>query len=789
MKKGVTMSQRTGYLASKWRSLASVALASIGIPILTTTALAQDGARDQQVQAPQELEQIIVTARKRDESIQEAPLAIVAFSEKMLSERNVVRIQDINQLTPNLTIETGAGVAGGASFVMRGIGSYDYELYADSPVSFYVDGVLWARPHTVNGEMFDIDRIEVLYGPQGTLFGRNTTGGAISVHTRQPSDVFGFEQKVGYGADNEYLARTLLNTGSFADGRLKAIFGYFHSQNDGWQRDLNNSLKNSPGSRNINSVMGQLHGDLAEKLSFDWRGDWRRIDYVPTAYELIDVSHDLINYYANSPANGGNPFIYVNDRTILKNIYQDVVSHGSDEESGGTSLTINYNPSAELNIRDILAYRKMNQFTLNDPGGQGFLFGPVLDPVTFQPAGIQPVTPLDAVTNNRQHQISDELQFTGEVDRINYAAGVFYFEEKSHGRQFTNGTFVLPGGLEGVNFAAGRDYALDTKSTAAYGQVSYRPPVLEDRLEITGGLRYTNDRKGFSQLIYSNGLQAATQNLDKTWNNVSYLGSVRYKLTDDVNAYVRYSTGYKAGGFNPGTIQEPYNPEKAKAVEVGLKSFFWDKRINLNLALFHTKYNDLQTTQFVEKNGSQSNQVLNAAQATYDGGEVEFAMKPVEELRIDLSVGLIDPKYQSFIIQDPVTLLPKDVSDTAKFQLLSKQSYRVGLEYDVRPVPVGRLSASVDFTYKSERFWYAVQEFNPRNDIIKGNPARILTANINWGSIPLGKGDAVLNLGVHGNNLLNQALVEAGADLGSLGAGFINFARPRSWMVDATVAF
>ncbi|HEY3657394.1 MAG TPA: TonB-dependent receptor [Steroidobacteraceae bacterium] len=783
------MSQGTQYIAAKRQLLSIAAVASMCMLTLVKPALAENNAIRPQEQPAQELEQITVTARKRDENIQEVPLAIVALSEKMIKERNVVRIQDINALTPNLTIETGAGVAGGASFVMRGIGSYDYELYADSPVSFYVDGVLWARPHTVNGEMFDIDRIEVLYGPQGTLFGRNTTGGAINVKTRQPKDDFGFEQKGGYGSNNEFESRTIVDTGSFAAGKMKAMLGYFHSQMDGWQRDLNTSDRNSPGSRNVNSVLGQLHGDATDTLSFDWRFDWRRIDYVPTAYELIDVSQDLITYYANSPANGGNPFVYVNRPTILRNIYQDVASKGSDEESGGTSFTLNYNPSRELNIKDILAYRKMDQFSLNDPGGQGFLYGPVLDPVTFLPAGIQPVTPLDAVTNNRQHQISNELQFTGEVDRFNYAAGVYYFEEKSHGRQFTNGTFVLPGGLEALNFAAGRDYYLDTKSAAVYGQLSYRPPVLDDKLEVTGGVRYTNDRKGFSQTIYSNDVETATQSLDKEWNNVSYLASLKYKLTDDVNAYLRFSTGYKAGGFNPGTIQAPYNPEKAEAVEVGLKSLFWDNRINLNLALFHTKYNDLQTTQFVEQNGSQSNQVLNAARATYDGLEIEFAVKPVEDVRIDLGVGLIDPKYQSFIIQDPVTFLSKDVSDTAKFQLLSKQSYRVGLEYDVSAVTVGKLSANVDFTYKSERFWYAVQEFNPRNDIIKGNPAHILTAHINWASIPLGKGDALLTLGLHGNNLLNQNLVEAGADLGSLGAGFINFARPRSYMIDATVSF
>jgi iron complex outermembrane receptor protein len=755
------------------------------MPMLTAAAVA-DGNK----QASTELEQITVTARKRSENLQEAPLAVVALSETMIKERNIVRIQDINQLTPNLTIETGAGVAGGASFVMRGIGSYDYELYADSPVSFYVDGVLWARPHTVNGEMFDIERIEVLYGPQGTLFGRNTTGGAISIQTKKPNAAAGFEQKVGYGSNNEYESRTILNTGLFADGKLKAMFGYFHSQMDGWQHNLNTSLKESPGARNVNSVLGQLHGDPTDTLSFDVRFDWRRIDYIPTAYELIGVSPDLIKYYSTSPALGGNPFVYVTEPKILGNLYQDNATPGSNEESGGSSITVNYSPSRALNLKNILAYRKMNQFTDNDPGGQGFLYGPVLDPATFKPAGNQAVTPLTAVTNNRQHQISDEFQLTGEVERFNYVAGAFYFEEKAHGRQFVDGTFVLPGGVAAVNFQSGRDYELTTKSSALYGQLSYRPPVLDDRLELTGGLRYTNDKKSFSQLIYANGSQTGTQSLDKESNNVSYLASVKYKVDDNVNVYARYSTGYKAGGFNPGTIQAPYNPEKVSAIELGLKSFFFENRLNFNVAVFHTNYDDLQTTQFVETaSGTQSNEVLNAAKATYDGFEVELAVKPVEDLRVDIGVGIIDPKYKHFYIQDPMTLLQKDVADTAKFQLLSKQTFRVGAQYQVSAVKVGDLTANIDFTYKSKRYWYAVQEFNPRNEIIKGNPAHLLTANINWGGIPLGNNGALINFGVHGNNLLNQDLVEAGADLGSLGAGFINFARPRSYMVDVTVFF
>ncbi len=779
------MSDRGKNLPSKSRLLSAVAV----VPLLTLGVFEPGNVVAAEERPSYALEEITVTARKRTESLQDAPLAIVAFNENLIKQQNIVRLHDINHLAPNLTVETGAGVAGAASVTIRGIGSYDYELYADSPVSFYVDGVLWARPHTINGEMFDLERVEVLYGPQGTLFGRNTTAGAISLHTKQPGEDFSLEQKLGYGSDSEITARTIVNTGAFGGDKFKAKFGYFRHEMDGWQRDLNSSPSTSPGARKSDSLMGQLHGDLSDKLSFDIRADWRTIDYIPTAYQLIDVTDDVINYFNMSPGLGGDPFLYVTEPKILDEVYQDNAVPGSREETWGGSLTVNYSFSPAANLKNIFAYREMDQFTDNNPGGQGFLLGPILDPVTFAPAGIAPVTPLAAVTNNKQHQISNELQLTGEAGRLNYAVGVFYFEESADGSQFTDLTFVLPGGTSALNLQAGRVYALTTKSTAAYGQVSYTPPILDDKLEITGGLRYTHDKKDFFQNIFNGGVPTATQSLEKSWNDVSEIISLNYSWTDEVNTYARYATGYKAGGFNPGTIQDPYNPENVEAFEIGLKSFFWDRRVNLNIAAFHTKYDDLQTTQFIfASDGSQSNAVLNAAKATYTGLEVELAVVPVENLRLDFNLGLVDPKYKSFLITDPVTLMPKDISDTAEFQLMSKTSFRVGAQYDFSFVTVGELTASVDYTYKSKRYWYAVNEFNPRNEIIKGNPANIMTAHINWAEIPLSNTGAMLRIDLHGYNLLDQDRVEAGADLGALGSGFINFARPRSFMAEFTVS-
>jgi iron complex outermembrane recepter protein len=755
--------------------------------ILMGTAFAPSYAQDTKASATTGgLDEIVVTARKRAESVQDVPLSISTFSAKSIERQNIMRVEDINRLAPNLTVENGAGVGSAASFVLRGIGSYDYELYADTPVALYVDGVYIARPQASNGEMFDLERIEVLYGPQGTLFGRNTTGGAIAMYTRGPADKFQFQQRAAYGTDNEIILRSVLDTGELGTSGWKAKLGYYRRQMDGWQEDLNTKKSTSPGSRTVNAFAGQLHGDVGD-LKVDIRGDYRHTKYRPTAYELIGVTQDVIDYFSRSPQYGGNPFVYTTERNLLKKLYQNNAYPAAKDESWGTSLTLEYAMSPAFNIKNVLAYRKLKLFSNNDPGGQGFLFGEVLDNTTFLPAGIAPVTPLNAVTTSRQNQISNELQVTGNLGQFDYLLGLFYFREKSHGSQFVDATFVLAGGLFALNNNVGKTFNLKTTSTAAYGQISYRPAMFDNKVEITGGLRYTRDEKGFDQILFLNGGVTGTQALKKNFENVAGSLSINYKINSDVMIYGRYATGYKAGGFNPGTIQPPYNPEKAQAFEIGFKSDLFDNVVRLNAALFHTKYDDLQTTQFLFTGTEQLNVILNAAQATYTGGEAQLTIAPTSNFLINGYVGVIKPKYKKFIIEDPTTFQPIDISNTAHFQLLSKYNFGVGAEYTFGTVGIGELSARVDYAYKSKRFWYASDELNPRNHIIAGNAADILSASIMLDKIAIGNSE--LQIQFRGDNLLDQERVEAGADLGALGSGFVTYARPRSFMLQVTGTF
>ena len=210
--------------------------------------------------------------------------------------------------------------------------------------------------------------------------------------------------------------------------------------------------------------------------------------------------------------------------------------------------------------------------------------------------------------------------------------------------------------------------------------------------------------------------------------------------------------------------------------------------VRFNAALFYTKYNDLQTTQFLFTGTEQLNVILNAAKATYKGAEAQLTIAPTRGLQFNAYGGIIDPKYESFTIQDPTTLKTIDISDTAHFQLLSKFNFGVGAEYNFGEMSFGELSARIDYAYKSKRFWYASDELNPRNHLIAGNPAKILSATISLDKIPIYKASTV-QVQLRVDNLLNQDRVEAGADLGALGSGFITFARPRSFLLQLTGNF
>ena len=222
-----------------------------------------------------QLQEILVTARKVQEQLQQVPISITALSAEAIKQHDIVTLDQIRDLVPNLDVGVTAGSTTAANIYIRGVGTYDYQIYTDAPVTTYIDGVLNARPDATLFEVADLERVEVLRGPQGTLFGRNTTGGAISLITKGPSDQAGVEQRLDYGTYNDLDSRTIINTGELGDSGFKAKLMFTHHQRDGYVSNLDAGAEDGdPGSLNSNSLWFSLHGDLSSNLHLDYRADY-----------------------------------------------------------------------------------------------------------------------------------------------------------------------------------------------------------------------------------------------------------------------------------------------------------------------------------------------------------------------------------------------------------------------------------------------------------------------------------------------------------------------------------
>jgi iron complex outermembrane receptor protein len=495
----------------------------------------------------------------------------------------------------------------------------------------------------------------------------------------------------------------------------------------------------------------------------------------------------VIKYFSQSPNYGGDPF-------QISPHYQDTVRLPANQlpdqhdEILGHSLTLNYDLSDAVRIKDIVAYRSV-AMDEHPPQGEGNLRGPLF-------TGVGEVNPFYTLhIHDRQYQISNEFQLTGTFDRFRYAAGLYYFEENGSGKNANFFTFVNPPSpgfpqLTGFNITTDRIYGLDSKSYAAYGQTSYTPPILDDKVEITAGLRYTRDEKTLSESDYSNAALTGSQNLANNWHNLSWLTTLKYQWTDDLMTYFTASTGYKSGGYNPGALQPPYNPELATAYEAGLKSEWFDKRLRLNATVFQTDYDDAQINQFiVTPTGSLATIVTNAGKATYRGGELEITALVGNGWQVDTAFGYVDPQYKVYMTLDPKTGQQINVANEARFPYVSNASLSIGIQYEFPPMDWGDLTARVDYSYKSARVFFPLNRLNPFNDAVASGDYHDLSARLLLANIPVGGWAQNVKSEFFVTNLLDRHERIAGIDFGALGFGTDTYNRPRAFGFSITADF
>jgi iron complex outermembrane receptor protein len=566
----------------------------------------------------QQLETIVVTARKRAENLQDTPIAITAFTNKTIEQQGLTRLSDLASLTPNLSFSPTANVSGSAnaaSVFIRGIGQTDFTLTTEPGVGIYLDGVYIGS--SVGGvlDLVDIDHVEVLRGPQGTLFGKNTIGGAISVTTQTPGKSFGGQVEVDTGsydrADAKFSVNLPINDKLFTKVSLATV------NVDGYEKRI--IAGDTLGGRNDLIGRFALRYLASDRLTFDLAASYTRDrdDSAPTTMLAVGnpaVSAVLGIYNASVPAS--QQYSYENFGTGNPYTTKGTGPDFSNLDLYDVAGTFNWAITDNISLKSISAYRHFSSDFGRDSDSSPILYNSTTD-------------------NYGEAQVSQEFQLTGRsfADRLKWAAGLFYFNETGHDTNlvYIPGAFgsaigVPPGdnlGASSFTIVSGGGSA--TTSYAAYGQGTY---AITNALSLTFGLRYTSEDKTFSPNQYVQEARDAgisyaagpgllldplisSQTVKTTTNQTSPKVSLEYKFDRNILGYVSYSTGFKGGGFDQrifpgrfyGTYGTPtfqlatapsYGPEKANVYEVGLKMTGFENRARLNLAAFHTDYDDIQ---------------------------------------------------------------------------------------------------------------------------------------------------------------------------------------------------
>ncbi len=730
------------------------------------------------------LEEIIVTARRREEAMQDTPISVSALSSASLERSNVQALDDITRLMPNVSIQAQSGFLSGNTAFIRGIGSQEPLLSVDSPVGIYLDGVYIGRNNASNLELVDLERIEVLRGPQGTLFGRNTTGGAISMVTKKPATDFGVEQKVTVAQYDEYAARTRIDTGTLGDSGVSATLSYMHRQRDGW---LNNKYANgahTQGALNTDAIWAKVHGEWGG-FQADYTFDWTDMRGVPGGFQTRFLSPLLRSYYANTTGN-----------SLLSEVQEDYNKNFSVRSIErqkvkiiGHALTLQYDVNDAITLKSITGRRtyKAALGTAYSPPG---VFGNTT-------TGIREVLLYSADAKDEDvKQFSEEFQLLAKFGDFSWVGGLYYFKEDSSYFNPTSYSFVLSPTLA-ANLSSSTIFDYQAKSYAAFGQASWKPQALDEKLELTFGVRYTKDKKAVQQTA------TAVRTGKASFDDTSINAVISYKPVDDVMIYGRYGTGYRSGGFNTRAAAGQsfvFDPEKAKTYEVGIKSEFFDRHVRLNAAAFHTDYSDLQVTQYIA-NAAGGGGFTNNASARFRGFEVELQAVPVNGLTLDASVGYVDPKYKAIFFPVPATPVPGhtpgpgevvgglgNYADISKFPYVPKWTAHIGGQYLSEDLGFGRLLLKLDFSHTSKRYFMTniLNGLNFANAIADPGQHQF-DARVGLIEIPVaGKS---LDLSLFVDNLTNEHNISAGIDFGALGFAGNIYNPPRRIGVDAKISF
>ncbi len=705
---------------------AAAAAGTINSPgTITTAATAPDAP------ARAGNEEIIVTAQFRSQKLQDTPLAITAVSAAMLEARSQTNISEVAAQAPSVTLKSNSASYGPSLAAnIRGVGQFDFHPALEPGVGIYVDDVYYS---TLTGsvlDLLDLERVEVLRGPQGTLAGKNSIGGAIKLYSKKPEgtnhgyvsatygirDRFDFRGAVDLGIA-EGLAVRLAGVSRDQDGYVKRLdYGCVNpGQGIPALRDAGNCTLSRQGEVGYRALRGQARwfgqGPIEINLIADYTREKHEIagsvatfsNYTgptdinpfptPQRQDARFICGRYCNYSAyRSPADG--PFL------------ESVIPGQVDYKGGGASAQIDWDLADRLKLTAITAYRKyVSRFSNEDD----------LSPLSHSLGGQNTL---------RFHAFSQEVRLNGNLvdNRLNYTIGGYYLKQRSDYTARQDLRYVAGGGLV---FVSGDPVPAFTK--AVFANASFD---LTDALSLTGGIRYNEEGKDYTYRRrdrFGNLLAGQNALLDGRTgryrgNRVDYRGVAQYRFSDAVMAYAQYSTGFKGGGVNPRpfafTQIQPFGPETLKTVEVGTKTDLFDRRLRLNLAAFSSRYDGVQLSlnscpQF-NPPGLPAGAAFpcglpaNVGSADIKGIELEANVRPAAGFLIDGAVSYLDFKYKRI---DPLAGGPANPSGV-QLDMVSPYTpewkWSVGAQYEVALGEIGSLTPRLDAAYQSSVYGTAV---------------------------------------------------------------------------------
>ncbi|GAA4216847.1 TonB-dependent receptor [Sphingomonas endophytica] len=801
-------------------------------PAATTTADPATSAPD----APeaQGLTEVVVTATRRETNLQKTPIAISVIDPVIIKDRHVQSLLDLGDgAIPSLRVATFEARQSALTIGIRGIVPFDQNQTArDGGVGVYVDGVYLGRSQGLNAALFDVARIEVLRGPQGTLFGRNTEGGALSIVTAAPTGKFGGTLTAGYGNYGAYNGQFHVNLPEFANISLK-----FDGVSQHQDATVRNPLPGSYGWNYYNRVGGRATAlwkpapGLSVTLAYDQAKDENTpfysqlVNYNPNRYNVgaynsanvltfngaacnVKASKDNTTVTTNPCIAPLSPLVKVAGGRRMTAAEIGVPQQLSVDQTHGLFSTVKWEVAPSLELRSITAWRGVSTDQWDNSGGP--------HRTVFQPNGKFSRYSLSWMN---QHQFSQEFQAVGSVPQLDYTAGLYYFAEKAEETAATptsnqwnaNGTgyTVLSPIVTGTVSSGNQGWAVGSRflqrgsratahSYAAFAQATFTPEAV-DAFHLTVGGRYTKDKRNGTLFL----VQGKATNFPFTFDKGRFdpMVTAAFDATDTIHLFAKYATGYRAGGANSRSQTfAPFGSEVVKSYEVGSKMDLFDRHVRLNLAGYimdrtgtQIDFDNVDTNPNSPTYGNHTEETRNApGKSKIRGLEADLTVNPVEGLTLTGS-------YAYTYTDVPATPNPfKNNALTKVFVVFTpRNAASASLDYEL-PVAIGEAKARFHLDGNYSDAMYSFQ-----NEPVKTDSSFIVNGRLALADLPLNDGGAKVTLSLWVRNLFDEAHIyrrsaansspsvnnDGSLNYGGVLGDYANFNPPRTIGLEGAIKF